>query len=147
MTAKVSTGLRNAMLVTDSFKGLMDNCKLRIYAGTVPATADAALGGATLLCEVSDDATGDGLIFDASASAGVVTKDGSQIWRGVNVATGVATFYRLEEDTDDGTLSTTALRVQGTVAVAGGGLNLSSVSLVATASQSINFYSLALPTS
>lgn len=146
MTAKVSTGLRNALMVTGSFKSLMDGCKLRIYAGAVPATADAALGGATLLCTVSNDATATGLTFDGSPSNGVISKTAAEIWRGVNAASGTATFYRLEEDTDDGTLSTTRKRVQGTVAVAGGGLNLSSVSLVAAASQTVNFYSLALPT-
>lgn len=146
MTAKLSTGLREGMLAVNSFKGLMDGCKLRIYAGAVPATADAAIGSATLLCEVSDDATGDGLNFDSSAPGGVMSKDPSQIWRGVNVDDGVGTFYRLEEDSDDGSASTTALRLQGTVAVAGGGINLNNTSLVASASQSINFYSVSLPT-
>lgn len=147
MSAKISTGLRNGLLVTGSFKSLMDGSKMRIYSGPVPATADAALSGNTLLCEVSDDATSGGIDFDAAASGGVLSKDPSQIWRGVNAATGLASFYRIVEDADDGTLSTTRRRMQGTVQTAGGGLNLSSTSLTAAASQTVNFFSVSLPTS
>jgi hypothetical protein len=146
MTVKFSTGLRNDMLVTDSFKGLMDDSHLLIYAGTEPATADAAIGGATLLCTVSDDATGDGLTFAAAAAAGVLTKTVSQIWRGVNVATGTAAFYRIQGQADDGSSSTTNPRIQGNVGLAGADLNLSSVSLVSAASQTIDNYTVALPT-
>lgn len=146
MTVKTSTGLRNSMLVTDSFKGIMDGCVLKLYAGTVPADADAAIGGATLLCTITDDATIDGLLFDTAAVAGVVSKDPAQIWRGVNAASGTITFYRLVTAADDGTASSTQARVQGTVGTLGADLNLSSVALVAAASQTIDFYSMALPT-
>jgi hypothetical protein len=146
MAIKSSTGLRNGMLVIDSFKGLMDGSHLLIYAGTEPATADAAISGATLLCIVSDDATGTGLTFAATASAGVLTKTVSQIWRGVNVATGTAAFFRIQGQSDDGSASTTNPRIQGNIALAGGDINLSSLSLVSAASQSIDNYTVALPT-
>lgn len=148
MAAKYSTGLRNGMLVTGSLKSLLETeaCVMRLYGGAVPATADAALGAATPLSEVSNDATGDGLEFDAAAAAGVLSKNPSQIWRGVNSDSGVATFFRIEEPDDDGTLSTTRRRIQGTIGTAGADLNLSSVNLVASASQAVNFFSVSLPT-
>lgn len=146
MTIKTSTGLRNGMLGTGSLKSLLDGKVLKIYAGTAPATADSALGGATLLCTVSDDATGVGLGFDATPINGVLFKDPAQIWRGVNVASGTASFYRLQDISDDDSASTVNERVQGGVGVAGADLNISSVSLTAAASQNIDFYSIELPT-
>lgn len=146
MALKVSTGLRNAMLVTGSFKNQMDLCSLKIYAGTVPASADAALGSATLLCTVTNDATATGLTFEASATDGILSKTVSEIWRGVNSAGGVATFYRLETSSDDGSLSTTLQRIQGSVAVSGADLNLSNTTLVNAASQTIDHYTIAIPT-
>lgn len=143
---KVSTGLRDAMMATGSFKSVMDNCVMRLYSGTVPATADAALGSAALVCPVTDDATAGGLDFGSAAVDGVLSKDAAQIWRGLNVATATPTFYRLETSVDDGTASTTQSRVQGTVGLAGADLNLSSTALISGASQSIDFYSVALPT-
>ena len=146
MSTKFSTGLRNALLVTGSFKNQMDGSVLKIYAGDEPATADAAIGGATLLCTISDDATGDGLTFATTAAAGVVTKTLAQIWRGINAATGVATFFRFEHSGDDQGASTTHRRVQGSIAVAGAELNLSNTSLTSAAPQLIDYLSVALPT-
>lgn len=146
MPAKFSTGLRNAMLATGSLKATLDGAKLKIYAGTLPATADESIGSATLLCTVSNDATATGLTFATSASAGVISKTVSEIWRGVNSASGTATFYRIETASDDGSLSTTFPRIQGDIAVAGASLNLSSTTLTSGASQTIDNYVVSLPT-
>jgi hypothetical protein len=145
MSAKFSTGLRNHMLGTGSFKNAMDGCTLNIYGGTVPATADAALGGATLLCVISNDATATGLTF-GTPSGGIISKTISEVWRGVNAASGTATFFRLEESADDGSASTTFKRAQGTVAVVGGQLNISNAALVSGESQPVNNFNLSLPT-
>ncbi len=145
MTIKTSTGLRNAMLDSESLKDALHLGTLKIYAGTVPANADAALGGATLLCTVSNASGGTGLTMEAAAVDGVLVKESSEVWSGVNAATGVATFYRFVAVGDDGTSSTTQARVQGTVGTAGADLNLSSTSLVSAATQTVDFYSIALP--
>jgi len=52
MALKLSTALRNAMLESQPLKLAMDNCVLKVYSGTQPATADAAPTG-TLLCTYS----------------------------------------------------------------------------------------------
>ena len=59
---KRSTGLRNYMLATGSFKQAIEGSVLSIYAGPVPPTADAPITGATLLCTISAGGTGVGAI-------------------------------------------------------------------------------------
>jgi hypothetical protein len=143
--AKFSTGLRNAMLKDSSLAAALDLGFIKIYSGAVPASADAALGGAVLLSTISVNSTGDGLSLGTPAD-GVISKDPGEIWSGINVATGTASFFRYVAPTDAGVLSTTDPRVQGTVALAGGDLNISSLGLTAAATQTLNSFSIALPT-
>lgn len=146
MTIKASTGLRDGTLVTGSLRSLLNGGRINIYAGAEPATADAALGGATLLCAVTVNSTGTGINFDTTASGGVLQKAPGEVWSGVNAATGVASFYRHVAAGDAGDASTTAARLQGTIGIAGADLNLSSTSLTSGATQTIDYYSVALPT-
>lgn len=146
MAIKVSTGLRNGALSTGSVKSLMDGGKIKIYSGPVPATADAAIGSATLLCTVSLDSTATGVNFDTAAANGVLSKAPAEVWSGVNSNTGTPAWYRHVTSADDGTESTTAYRIQGTVGVAGADLNLSSNTLTEGATQTIDYYSIAWPT-
>jgi UDP-N-acetylglucosamine enolpyruvyl transferase len=146
MAIKTSTGLRNQMLDTNPLKTVFNLGFLKIYAGTVPADADASIGSATLLCTVSVNSTGTGITFASTASGGTIVKNSGEVWSGVNVATGTATFYRLVAAGDTGASSTTEARVQGTVATSGADLNLTSTSLTSAATQSIDYYSLTLPT-
>lgn len=147
---KASTGLRNKMLDTGSLKSLLDDGVLRIYEGTVPADADASVGGATLLCEITDNDQGlgasQGIDFEASAVAGVLSKASGQVWSGTNAATGTAQWFRLETQADDGSSSSTNPRIQGTISTAGADLNLASTALVSAALQTIDYFSVALPT-
>lgn len=146
MALKTSTGLRNGVLSGGSLKSLLNGGRINIYAGTPPATADDAVGGATLLCAITLNSTGDGINFDTAAAGGVLQKAPGEAWSGANVTGGVAAWYRHVAAGDGGTLSTTAPRVQGLVGVAGADLNLSSVSLTTGATQTIDYYSLAWPT-
>ena len=146
MSLKISTGLRNGMLDTGSFKSLMDTCTLKIYAGVEPLTADDACAN-TLICEVFKDNDGiTTLTFQSPAVAGVITKTTAEVWAGTNAVSETATFYRLELAADDQLLSTVHKRVQGTVALSGGELNLTSTVLTQSSVQNIDFYSVALPT-
>lgn len=146
MALKTSTGLRNGVLSGGSLKSLLNGGRINIYAGTPPATADDAVGGATLLCAITLNSTGAGINFDTAAAGGVLQKAPGEVWSGANVTGGVAAWYRHVAAGDGGTLSTTAPRVQGLVGVAGADLNLSSVSLTTGATQTIDYYSLAWPT-
>jgi hypothetical protein len=145
MAIKVSSGLRNKMLVTGSFKATMDGGSLKIYSGTVPTDADQAATG-TLLVTITNNSTGTGVTFATTATTGVVTKTVAEVWSGVVGTGGVASYYRLVATGDTAALSTTEARVQGLVSTAGADLNMSSTTLVAAATQTIDYYSMALPT-
>lgn len=143
--AQTSTGLRNAALA--AWKTALDHGFLKIYGGTVPATADAALGAATLLCTISVNSTGTGITLAATPVAGVLQKNGSEIWSGVNAATGTASFYRFVAAADSGAASTTEPRIQGTVGVTGEGLNLTmGTALAATVTTTIDSFATEVPT-
>lgn len=148
MALKLSTGLRNGMLVTGSFKSLIDGGLIKIYSGTPPATADDAIGSATLLTTISVGGTGTGITFDSAGTVanGTLQKNASETWQGTNAASGTASFFRHVASGDDGTASTTQVRMQGTVDVAGADLNLTNPSLVSGAVQTVDYYSFNLPT-
>ena len=145
MAIKNSTGLRNAMLATGSAKAALDGGRINIYAGAAPATADDAVGGATLLCAITLNSTGTGILFDTAAVNGVLAKKPSETWSGSIVATGTATWYRHVAAADNGTLSTTAPRIQGTIALIGADLNIDP-NFISGQTKVIEHYVIALPT-
>lgn len=144
MTLKASTGLRNAMLMEGGLKEALVNPVLVIYSGTVPASADAAITGSPL-CTVSDNSTGDPLLF-GTAAAGTLPKDPAQVWSGLNTGSGTASHFRIVTGTDTGALSTTEVRIQGLCGTAGSDLNMTSVALSAGAPQVIDACNITLPT-
>jgi len=149
MALKTSTGLRNYMLDTGPVKTALNLGFIRIYNGTPPLTADAAIGSEStndLLCTISNDAGVTGITMAAAAASGAISKNSSETWRGTNGNSGVASFYRHVGSADDTTLSTTQPRIQGSVALAGGEMNISDTSLVQNEDQKIDYYVINLPT-
>ena len=145
--AKFSTGYRNQLLTTAPARDIINLGFIKIYGGAVPATADAALGAATLLCTLSDAGGAGGLIMDTFSVDGVLTKDAAQVWQGTNVAGGVATFYRHVAVGDTGVLSTTQARIQGNIAVGNSDMNITAgTTLVNGAPNILNYYQISLPT-
>lgn len=144
MAIKASTGLRDKMLDVDSLAGVMNNGFINIYSGTAPATADAAATG-TLLCVISVDGTGTGLTFGA-ANDGILPKHSTEVWSGTVMQTGVAGYYRHVAVGDTAAESTTAPRLQGIVGTVGADMNMTSTNLVTAAIQTLDFYTVALPT-
>lgn len=147
MTLKVSTGARNALLAESSLRDAMDGMVLRIYAGAVPSTADASIGSATLLSEVSVNGDGTGISMESTADNGVLRKTSSESWYGEILTSGEATFMRVVAPDDDGALSTSAVRFQGTVAAAGGDVYIPDPQLIQGDSQAIDYFAVALPAS
>lgn len=138
MAEKMSTGLCNKLLDTGSLKATFNTARIRIYSGTPPATADAALSGNTLLVEIAD--AGSNLTWDTAASGGVLAKAGASTYSGTNAATGTATFYRLVNNADAGGSSTTDPRIQGTVGTGGTDMVLGSTALVSGATTTLNYW-------
>jgi hypothetical protein len=84
--------------------------------------------------------------MSGTPSNGTISKNSNEVWSGVVASTGTASFYRFAGLTDDTLATTTEIRLQGTVGVAGADLNFSSVNFTANDTKTINSYSIALPT-
>jgi hypothetical protein len=93
-----------------------NNGSVRIYSGTAPADADAALGGATLLAQLTLGATAFGAAVNGVATANAIAADTSAD------ATGTPTFFRLFQSNG------TTVVFQGTAGATGQELNLSGLS-------------------
>ena len=145
MTIKASTGLRNALLDSGPLKELLNAGFLHLYGGTVPASADAASSG-NLLCVISNASSATGLTFEPTATNGELPKNVSEVWSGVCSAGGVCTHYRFVGPSDTGAASTTDFRIQGTVGTAGTDIIITNPTLSNGATQTIDYYSVALPT-
>jgi len=103
---------------TDNLATRLNNGYLRIYSGTKPANADAALSGNTLLAELRFAATAFAAAVNGTATANAITQDGAAD------ASGTATFARLFQS--DGTTAVADI----TVGTSGAELNLSTTSIV-----------------
>lgn len=145
MALRFSTGLRDGLLAGGALKALLAGGEIRLYSGPVPASVDAAIGPSNqVLCTIRNN-NGAGLEFEAAAAGGVLSKSASQTWRGTNSAGGLAAFYRHVLSSDTNAASTTAMRIQGEVAVAGADMSISNPLLVQDAVQTLEAYSVALP--
>lgn len=122
---KLSTGLRNGLLSGDDLKALLDGGEIRVYEGAVPSTADDSIGSAVLLGTYKNG--GSGITFDAAVN-GVISKAAGETWGGTIAATGTPSFFRHVLSSDDGSASSTALRIQGTCGLVGADLNMASLS-------------------
>lgn len=144
MAVKTSTGFATALMGAQGVDAILNLGFIKIYSGAVPAGADADLGGATLLNTISNASSGTGLTLDTAAN-GAIGKTPAEVWSGVNVAGGAPTFYRWVMPGDTGAASTTEVRIQGTVAVAGGDLNMTNGTFTLGATETIDVYNLTQP--
>lgn len=150
MALKFSQGLRDAIL-NAGFKPTMDLGVLEVYSGTRPASADDSEGAATKLLRITvgsaayTTGTGvNGLNF-ATADAGVISK-ASEVWSGVGLADGTAAWFRFyakayDTGADSGT---TYCRIDGAVGTSGADLNLNSVTIVTSATTTIDQFDLTM---
>lgn len=147
MAIKSSTGLAAHLMVTGSAKAAFDAGFIKVYSGAEPATADAEVTG-DLLWTISKDGDGTGLTFDAAAVGRAMVKTPADTWGGATTA-GTAGYWRLVAAADDGTLSTSAPRLQGTCgSTAGADLYMSSTTLstdAALLAKTLSAFSVALP--
>lgn len=147
MTVKLSTGLRQGIAITDSLKALLDGGYLRIYSGAVPASADAALGAAVLINEISAGGGGTVLTFEATAPGGVLVKAVAENWTGNNLVGGTPTFFRYVLAADAGDASSSAVRIQGTAGPLGSDMFISTIPMIESAPQSFSVFQLTIPES
>ncbi|MGI9585005.1 MAG: hypothetical protein ACR2N7_05385 [Acidimicrobiia bacterium] len=114
--------------------------RVKIYAGTVPADADAAIGGATLLATLNMSNPAFGNSADAApgatATANSITDDSSAD------ATGTAAFFRIWDRNEN-----TVIQGLVTVTAGGGDLELNSISITSGAAVSITSMTKTMPES
>lgn len=109
------------------------SAQVRIYSGTPPASANAALSGNTLLAQCDCSAT-----FAPAASGGVLTVN--SISNDISAdATGTASFFRVLQS--DGT----TVVIQGTVGTSSADMIANTVSFVAGGNVSISSFTLTAP--
>lgn len=129
---KLAVAVRNALL--DGIATAAGNSgKVRIYSGSQPANADASIGAATLLAELTCNAT-----LAPAASNGVLTLNSITQDSSAD-ATGTAAWFRLWKA--DGTTPI----IDGTVGTSACDLNLNTVSLVSGGAVSCTSFTLTAP--
>lgn len=144
---KYSTGLRQQLAVVAPMRTILDAFLLRVYSGTVPASADASLGGATLMLEVSAGGTGTPLTLEPTAPGGLLSKSVAENWTGNVLVAGTPSFFRIVKVADTGNASTTEPRIQGSAGSLGNDLVMTVLPLVASAPQTFELFQMALPES
>ncbi len=136
MALTFSTGLRTKILGkatvdtgSNGLRGIFDGYFISLYSGAQPSNADQAPTG-TLLLTFSVNAGGSGapLHFDAPV-LGVISKAAAEVHKGLGIAAGTAGWFRLALAADAGTTNTSDPRIDGSVAVTGGDLSLSTTNI------------------
>jgi hypothetical protein len=144
--------MRDHMLETGSVEAALETGFLIIYSGSQPASAnDAATGTRLATIAVDDGATG--LTFDAIATAGTLPKAVAETWSGTAAATGTAGWFRFNEletnkagtETAAGTGGVSNVCMDGSIAVTGGDINMSNVSVVSGALQTVTVFNIVQP--
>lgn len=120
LAPSITTAARNA--ACDAVVDLVDAGTppglLKLYSGTAPADANAALSGNTLLATLTMSATAFGSSVAGVATANAITSDTNA------AASGTATFHRITN------AAGTAI-MQGSVGTSGCDLNLNTAAIVA----------------
>lgn len=142
MAFKFSTGLRVQQCFGGSLKSILDGSVLQLYGGSVPSGPDESVSGNDLLCEILAD--GNPLTFESGSTVPLLTKNLSEIWQGDVQTAGVATFFRLVKPSDTGGLSTSEVRIQGTVGGPAADLTISNPGLAQGATQRVEFFAIEL---
>lgn len=143
MAMKFSTELRRQQAVVGSLKSILDGCVMRFYGGPMPASADSALAGNTLLLELKTSAGGN-LTFDANADGAVLKKSLNEVWGGDAVAAGSMTFCRLEKPGDTGGAGTGAVRVQATVGGPAADITVSTTEIELGEARTLEYFAIEL---
>ena len=140
---KASPGLCDYVANSGPYVQVLNGLVLRIYGGTEPASSAGSVESNTLLCEI--DPNGEGLNFESGSSPGMISKDSSQLWSGLELAAGTATFFRLEGRSDAGYEDVHAIRLQGSVGAVGGDMILSNTSFVNGSPRTIKSFTIVIP--
>jgi hypothetical protein len=130
---RFSTGLRNNLAGALGLAASLERGVIEIRSGTQPASADNAatgvlLGTMTLASGPFTPGTATNGLTWGAAAGGSVSKTG--VWSFVGIANGTAGHFRFKANAvDDGSASTTAVRMDGSCGTSGADLLLSNVNI------------------
>lgn len=124
MAYNYSTGFVNSTLA--DIASTLNNGVIEIYTGSRPTTADSPVKG-TLLGIITAGglpftagSPDNGLQFEANTTEKTITKSTAQVWQFKALETGTAGWLRIKANAvDAGGNSTTAIRLDGTIAAFG----------------------------
>ena len=150
MALRFSTALRNASIGTVGTAGALSTGVIEIYTGAQPATANDPVTG-TLLGTVTLNGAAftpgsatNGLTFAAAAN-GAVSKSATA-WQFTGLANGTAGWFRFKGNASDaGGTSTTAIRLDGSIATSGGDMTIGNLSITVGAPNTIDQFTLTYP--
>ena len=133
-------GLKACCSGTDGYVYVMAPSKhsllIALHAGS---TGTVTIGDAVYAAVANNDC-----LHLGPPTLGVIGKD-SDVWSGVNAATGVASYFRMVRPDDSGILSTTDLRLQGGCATSGSEMTMSNTTLTAAATCTLDSFTVTLP--
>jgi hypothetical protein len=142
-------------LTGGSLKDVFKDGILKIYSGSQPTSPDDAYNGALLVSiTISSGAFVSGVVtngieFGDPASAAIAKRSGD-VWSGIVASTGIAAWFRFYANGVDAGGADTGFvypRIDGTIGVSGAQLNMSSTSLVAGTTITIDSFELSIPAS
>ena len=134
-----------------SLRDIFRNCVLRVFSGAQPASADSAETGTTLLEITLDGATFVGGAFDnglnwGEPSGGIIAKASGETWQGIGLTNGTMGWFRLYANALATGSSTTACRIDGTVATSGGQITVATTTITQGATSTLDALTITLPT-
>ena len=151
---KINNNPKNMLYMASVPSGSIIQIKARPGLGTLPNTWVVA-STVTTITKTDTNMSGgvnsaNGLKFGDSAN-GALVKDAAQTWSGVGLAPGgTAGYFRFKGAVSDAGSADSAelyFRLDGSVSTSGANLNLSSTSIVTSATQSISAWTLTEPAS
>ncbi len=135
-----------------SISDLFQNAVIDVYSGTQPTTADLTeTSGSVKLVTITlssgafvSGSSTNGINF-GEVSSGVLSKESGETWSGVGLANGTAGWFRLYDNSYTTGASSTAVRLDGSVASSGAQFNMTNTTVVTGATSTVDSVSLTLP--
>jgi hypothetical protein len=150
MAIKLSKGLRNALLESNSLKGALANGIICIYSGFPPVSANDAETG-TLLMKITNNGGAftagvptNGINFGSSVN-GTISKSDSEIWTGKGLVDGTAGYFRFYSNDFETGSSETAIRLQGTVGTSNADMLVATTAIKANVSVTVDQFNITMP--
>ena len=135
-----------------SISDLFQNAVIDVYSGTQPTTADLTeTSGSVKLVTITlssgafvGGSPTNGINF-GEVSSGVLSKESGETWSGVGLANGTAGWFRMYDNSYTTGASSTAVRLDGSVASSGAQFNMTNTTVVTGATSTVDSVSLTLP--